>query len=597
MNSKSTWIWITIAAVLFAAVLGVEKYWRKAPPGLVALLPDFNAAEVTSVQFAPPGQLEIRAERTNQTWRLVKPVSYPAQAASIQALLQALERLAPAYTISASALRERKNTDAEFGFDLDKRTTLTLNLGELRKQLILGARTAPGDQIYVQLVGSEGVFVVDARLLQLLPAKVDDWRDTGLVDLRHLTFDHLVVSNASTVLHLKQESTNSLWRLTHPMSARADNYRLMELLQLLQTTRVIGFVSDEPREVESFGLNAPELELSLIRGTNVLTAIQFGKSPTNDSTLVYARRTDFPTIVTVERRAIEPWLAPLEKFRDPRLVTPQPNQPVTEIAVTGPENFVLQRVATNAWKLADSSLPIDAGFVGQFLLTLVAAPIVEFKDAITDADLLKYGLAEPERRIVLQSKPANAATNTTIAQLSFGAVKENIAYARRADENPVYGIARSDYERLAIAPWQLRDRQIWRFSETNVVRLTVQQAGQTIDVRRLGVNSWAFAPGSQGILNGGAVEETVHRFGELEALAWIGRGPDQRERFGFGANTLTVTFELKDGTKHVIEFGGRSVDNYPYAAVQFGTEIWFFECPLVAFELLKFSLLNTGNTR
>ena len=79
MNYKSTFVWITIAAVLAGAILGVQKFGRKPAPALVALIPGFRADKVMSVAFTPAGQLEIRAERTNAAWRLVKPVSYPAQ--------------------------------------------------------------------------------------------------------------------------------------------------------------------------------------------------------------------------------------------------------------------------------------------------------------------------------------------------------------------------------------------------------------------------------------------------------------------------------------------------------------------------------------
>ena len=71
MNYKSTFVWITIAAVLAGAILGVQKFGRKPAPGLVALIPGFRADKVTSVAFTPAGQLEIRAERTNAAWRLV----------------------------------------------------------------------------------------------------------------------------------------------------------------------------------------------------------------------------------------------------------------------------------------------------------------------------------------------------------------------------------------------------------------------------------------------------------------------------------------------------------------------------------------------
>lgn len=594
MRSRSTWVWLAIAVVLFAIVFGVEKFWRKPPPGLVALLPEFKAEAVKAVQFALAGQPEIRVERTNDTWRMVKPISYPAQAASVDALLRALERLAPANTISAAEVRERIDPDSEFGFD--KRTTLTLHTDDYWRQLILGAHTAPGDQIYVQVVGTEGVFVVDARLLQLLPAQPDDWRDTGLVDLRNLFFDHIIVSNAATVLHLAQENTNSLWRITAPLSARADNFRLAELLQQLHATRVASFVTDDPRgDLETFGLNAPELEVNLIHGTNSIAAVQFGRSPTNDSTLVYARRADSPAVVTVERRMIEPWLAPLEKFRDPYLVTRQ--RMVDEIEVRGTENFTLQRVSSNAWKLVDSPLPMDPGFVGQFLLTFVAAPILEYKDSITEADLPKYGLAEPSRRIRLRGKASGGNTNSLIAEILLGDMKEGVAYVRRTDENPIYGIGTADFARLSVAPWRLRDRQIWRFDVTNVVRVVTRQENRVIDLRRLGEKSWTFGGNSQGILNGAAVEEAVHRFGELDALEWVGCDASVAEKFGFNPASLIVTFELKDGAKYQIEFGGKSPDDYPYAMVKIGEEPWFFEFPLVPFELLKFYVLNAGSSQ
>ena len=45
--------------------------------------------------------------------------------------------------------------------------------------------------------------------------------------------------------------------------------------------------------------------------------------------------------------------------------------------------------------------------------------------------------------------------------------------------------------------------------------------------------------------------------------------PDElRSRLGFGTNSLALTFELKTGAKHQIEFGGLSPENYPYAAVK-----------------------------
>ena len=40
---------------------------------------------------------------------------------------------------------------------------------------------------------------------------------------------------------------------------------------------------------------------------------------------------------------------------------------------------------------------------------------------------------------------------------------------------------------------------------------------------RTGTNQWSLAAGSQGIIDPPAVEETVHRLGQLTAAGWIGR--------------------------------------------------------------------------
>lgn len=590
MNSKSTWVWITLAAVLFAAVVGVEKFWRQPPPALAALLPGFQAAAVNSVQYIPAGQLEIRADRTNHTWQLSKPIIFPAQAASIEALLAALQQLAPHQTIAGAELRQRANADVEFGFD--NRSTLTLVSGTDRRQLYLGRRTAPGDGVYVQIVGVEGVFVVDSQLLRFLPAKSDDWRDTALVDLRGLGMDRIIVSNANTVVELRQPATNELWRLTAPMAARADNVRLGEAMQKLYTTRVTQFITDAlGADLDNYGFHTPELVLTLAHGTNILTTLEFGKSPTNDSTLVYVRRAGAASVLTVEREPLRAWLAPLNEFRDPHLVTVTQYQPVWEVQVSGEESFTLQRT-TNAWKLADSEMPVDLGFVKELLRPLFTAPIQQFKDSITPADLPEFGLETPRRRMVLLGPSTSGVTNSVLLDVAFGKTQGDLIYARRADENPVYALKIEDYAPLVRSGFQLRDRQVWRFAPTNCVRIVLQKGERTSELRRTGPGAWMFASGSQGVINGSEVEKTVAQFGALDAGLWLARGDAQRGDYGFKPDGLRVTMELKDGTKHTVEFGGKTVDDYPFAAVQLNGETWLFEFPVIAYKYLEFTLLN-----
>jgi hypothetical protein len=165
-------------------------------------------------------------------------------------------------------------------------------------------------------------------------------------------------------------------------------------------------------------------------------------------------------------------------------------------------------------------------------------------------------------------------------------------YVRRADENPVYAIKIEDYARVAVAGWQLRDRQVWRFAPTNAVRIVLQRGARQSELRRVGAGSWMFAGGSQGVVTGSEVEKTVTQFGALDAGVWLARGDAARSDYGFSTNSLRVTLELRDGTKHEVEFGGASADAYPYAAVKLDGETWIFEFPVILYKYLEFTLLT-----
>jgi len=598
MNSKSTWIWIGLAALLAAVIFGLEKLGTTPVVVPVPLLADFKAEDVTSVQMTLADQSAMRAERSNGVWQITSPIVYPAQVASIEGLLDVLEHLPPATIIPPNEVRQRPNADEEFGF-VNSQATLTLLSRNGLRLLKIGARTAPGNQVYVQVVGVEGVYVMDMDLLRALPRKLDDWRDTALVNLSGLVFDHLTVSNATAVLELQRDPAQSLWQLTRPVPARANNPRLRESLQKLHALRVTRFVTDDPKaDADAFGLQTPELELTLAKSTNLVARLQFGKSPTNDSTQVFARRVGLNTIVTVPRGLLDPWRGTFNQFREPHLVALPTN--VAQIEIRSAEPFTLQRNADNGWRVVGQELPVDAGLVNDLIAALNRLEIVQFKDSITEPDLPTYGLTTPVRQIIVSASvpSTNGVTNGVLAALAFGGTNAGNIFVRRADENPVYAVAWADFQNLPAAAWQFRARQLWNFAIGDVTRIVVQQGDRRRELLHAGTNAWELAPGSSGVLDGvhkAAIEETAHRFGELAATAWVGRGDENRARLGFGTNGLALTFELKTGAKYQVEFGGPSPENYPYTAVKRDGQTWFFEASLALYQLALYSLALPAN--
>jgi Domain of unknown function (DUF4340) len=585
MNSKTTGIWFVIAAMLFTFIFFFERQQRLADAGSAKILAHLQPQSVTSVQIIPAGVLEIRADRTNLTWLLTKPLVYPAQPAAIGALLDALQKLTPAMRISAAELRDHHDADAEFGFE-NPQISLVVEAGEQRWQLLVGNKTAPGDQVFLRVVGVEGVFVTDADWLKFIPHSADDWRDTALVDADQINdCDWIVVTNDAKIIELRRDATNHLWHMIRPLQARADGDRITDALQRLQSARVSQFVTDDPKtDLSKFGLQPADLDLWLGRNTNFITAVYAGGSPTNDASQVYARREGWNAIVTTAGEPLSPWRGTVNNFRDPHLL--ELTAPVAEIESRGGQDFILQRQGANGWKIAGENFPVDAENVQQFIKVLAGLRVAEFfKDVVTAPDLQTYALASPTRQIILRSTVGD--TNTVIAQLLFGAKQTNEVFVRRADEGFVYAIKLEDFNRLPDAGWEFRERRIWNFTENDVAQITLHQNGKTRQIVRNGPDKWSFASGSQGMIDPPAIEETAHRFGELATIGWVGRNPADSAPYGFKPDNLQVTFELKNGEKRSVDFGLELPNaQTALAAVTLDGERWAFVFPPALYQFV-----------
>ena len=597
MSSRHTWFWLTLALGLFCFIFFYQRHVRNIVPLPAPVLAGFNPAKVTRLQVRPADQLEIRAERTNGTWTLTAPIEYPAQSVSIENLLSVLDRMVPVTRITAAELRNRPKADLEYGF-ANAQASIILFEGDNRlAHVLIGSRTAPGDQVFVQVVGVDGVFVVDADLMGYIPMSANDWRDTTLLNLKMLAFDRVVVTNSGKTFELHRASSNALWRMTWPIQTRADHGRIEVSLEQLQAVRIRQFVIDNPKvDLEAYGLQPPDLELVFAQGTNVLAHLQFGKSPTNDSQQVYARRVGKPSVVTVSKDLLAPWRVPVNDFRDPHLAAIV--GAVGQIEVRGTNTFHILYQTNQTWRILPQNWPADSDLVPRLLAAVGGLRVVQFvKDVVTEQDLPLYGLASPFRQYVLRSVIANTnglATNV-LAEIQFGTNNQDRIYARRADESFVYAVKLEEFLALPDAPWQLRDRQIWKFSENDVARAIIRHDGKVRQITRNGPHDWALAPGSQGIINDLAIEETVRALCQLKTDEWIAIGSENRPAFGFATNGLSLTLELKNGEKATVEFGGETPAMIPFAGVTIENQWWIFKFPLLLFRDIQSYLSIPAN--
>jgi hypothetical protein len=581
MNAKNTWYWLVIAGALFAFIFFFERHWGKPPPGPPPLLPGFKAAAVTQlVLFSETlPHREIRVVFTNANWWMTQPVNYPAQQSRIAGLLAVLEQLVPATFITPGELQRRAGMEGEFGLE-NPPTSLVLQQDGVVTTIKFGQRTAPGDQVFAQIVGREGIYVLDAEVLKLLPASADDWRDRALVKFHSSGVHTINITNAGRpVIELQFEPTDQVWRVRKPLPARADGAYLMAMLEALKSSSVSGFVPAEGRpDLETLGLQPPELSVAFAQGNGQTVLLQFGR--TNAAGQCYARRDGLDSIVTVPAGILAPWRQEFFRFRDLQLLTVP--RGLTAIEVRGAENFTLERTGTDQWRMASEKFPVDAARVQDFLGQIGSLEIVDFvKDVVSTQEFGLYGLTSSVRQVIFKTALPVAVTNGDLTLLEFGSTTNGIIYARRSDEASVYAVRLADFQALPSAGWQLRETRLGNFAPSELARLLARKGGWTRELLRSGTNSWSLGPGSQGVLDNECTEEVALHLGQLRATPWVARGAMAAEdaRFGFGTNSLTLAVEMKTGSKLELQFGGYSSSKYPYARVTLDGEPWVFEFP------------------
>ena len=583
MNSKGTWTLVAAAAGVFALVYFVERPYRLAREAAQSriLFGQLNPSGVTGIQVRPANQLEIRAASTNADWQLIRPIYYPADRQKIEGLLQAISRLSWAAHISAGDLQDRPNALAEFGFDPPQ---FSISIENVRRPLhfLIGKKTPTEDLVYLQVVGGDGIYLVDADILKKIPGAPNEWRDTTVFQLGGLGIDALQITNGDRKsFELRFDATNHVWRMLKPQEARADNSKIALLLQDLQRLQVARFVSDDPKaDLDVFGLQTPSLELAFSRDTNLLTGLVVGKSPTNAPTLIYAKRLNEPSIFLVPKEPLEPWRASQADFRDRHLLSEDAGA-VGRIETRGAEKFVLQREGSNAWRVVSpGALPADPVLMHQFLTNLTRMEVELEKSVVTDFGA--YGLTNPvveyDVRVAGAGTVSNAASGV---QLAFGTNQGKI-FARRSDEISVYLVNAENFFRLPSASWQLRDRRIFHFDSSDVLGITIRQKGRERKLIRNGKGEWIQTIGDA-FVNSFKMEEALHRIGELQAVWWTARGDGALERFGFPEVDHHLVFDLKkDGKmeKVSLDFGQSSEYLNPYASTVLDGERMIFEFPV-----------------
>jgi hypothetical protein len=595
MNPTRNWLMVVLALGLFAYIFFFERHPQLGPgqTGPSRLFPGFKSDSATSIRVILASRQSIVAERTDEGWMLQQPISCPAHTSRIDGFLDILGQLNRQSQITAREMLTSKQPMSAFGLD-PPRAKVFIQQDRHSLELSIGGRTPVGNHVYVQLIGSDGIFFTDTEFLDRLPNSVDDWRDPFFLPLKKKPFNRLTVESGNNLLELLQDPETHRWQipLTKTQAARANQRKLEALLQELQMWQIQSFLPAEPAsELELAGLNHPGLVLKFSQGTNELLAAHFGNSPSNNPALVFARCPPKGQVVLVPTGPFEALRRPFAEFRETRLIS-EPLAAFQQIEVQADENFVVQKRPDGPWvQCGGKSAPADPELLTWFLDGLASLEIADFVQDMVP-DFSGFGFAAPTRRYsitVAQTNATGVVTNKMV-RVDFGTNQADKVFTRLWGENSIYTVRAPALIRLPTESFRLLDRQLWDFSTNQVKTFAIKLGTESVKFTRNPAGQWSLGmspkPLEAPLTN--ILEETIYRFGKLRAEAWTVRGDAWLPQLGFKATDHRLLFEVEQGGKtqvYAMDLGSQAPSKNFFAAVTRDGQPLIFELKLSVYQL------------
>src|SRR5262245_59563037 len=227
----------------------------------------------------------------------------------------------------------------------------------------------------------------------------EEGKKTKLVDFNvdDVTAVTLVYSDREIAL----EKSDGVWRLTKPMQALADDITVKNLLRAIADAEVKKTIDDPPQDLGPFGLISPAVTVKLATKDGALPELKVGKT-TSVSFSTYVQRADQGKIYLTGSAFHSGMDKQVKDLRDKKVVDFK-EEDVTRVALRGPDGDVVLAKADGNWSIEKpTAYRTDGNAVRALLSALRNMRATDFaSDAPSEADLVAYGLDNPQRQLVL----------------------------------------------------------------------------------------------------------------------------------------------------------------------------------------------------
>lgn len=415
---------------------------------------------------------------------------------------------------------------------------------------------------YLKVEGSEGVEVVDRKLLAAVDRPASEWRDKRLAPLPTFQVSGITVVRPGLKLKARR-SPGGQWRLLEPVLQPADGSKIEGTLAALAGLRVIppsgSFAADDVTDFAPYGLDEPRatIELDSASDPSNPTVLMIGKSPADEPGRVYVRRGDQDDVALVDARFLSEIPVDALGFRSQHVAEVAPPA-AYKIEVKTPIGLFALARDPSGWKLTSPQThKADTFLVESLLGEIDALQTSEYLDPkrVLDAGLepplitlkvWQVDLADARNRLVPNDAPPSV-------ELEIGRhdVLKKSVYGRLPGDSYVLALPDSLMKVLPRNSYAYRDRAIPSDAPGEVSRLALVRDGRTTvlepDAASASPNRWKMLEPVKAPADVPAVTALLAALANLHAEDFAAEARGDGVAFGFDAPILRLTWRKGSG--------------------------------------------------
>ncbi len=312
----------------------------------------FLPAEVAALHLQVAGQPDIHCERQVASnpdatgepgeWKIIQPVKAKADPRAVEDIVSAIGSLRVVLFEADGEYNPASYGLAQPRITVAFQSTADGSIQELQ----IGSDAGTPGRIYVARSDHHAVYAVNKEIYTKLNKTIFDLRDKRVIDFQRTATHRFAIRQGDSKI-VCQKNMDGEWEITTPVTLKADEEAVDDLLFGVDALKAVAFVDDQPKNLQPYGLDSPSIESAFMVPDAEPAVLLVGKMKGDN---IYVKAQNAEPVFLVKKNLLDLVRVGVAELRDKQILDFDSDAAVKFVLKYGGVNLTCQKQGTN-WRL------------------------------------------------------------------------------------------------------------------------------------------------------------------------------------------------------------------------------------------------------